>query len=419
MAEQILPGIYRIEIPLPGSPLKALNAYVLKSPDRFLIIDTGWNRDECLRSMLSGLQELKVNLSKTDFFITHLHADHIGLVEKLMLGTSKVYLGEIDASVAISIRTRTKERLDRLYRMHPSHGFPKAELRRAVENHPGFHYGSPLPFDFNILRGEDILELGNYSFQCIETPGQSLGHMCLYEARKKILFAGDHILFDITPNITRWPEMENPLEKYLSSLEKVYSLDVKLLLPGHRRLMNNHRARSEELREHHKKRLNEAIHALELGEKTAWEVAPHLSWNIHSNAWERFPSIQEWFALGETIAHLEYLEACGCTMSRVHKKKLMFSLRSAIDGGKSTLLGDLQELGVAKTEGHSKKTQKQTTQPERSRRSHAFGNHTKRDRTEGHDSKGHHSHAYDAASHFRRGVKLHQGHIEGHKHPAH
>jgi len=46
------------------------------------VIDTGLNRKECLEAMETGLREIKVDLGKTDFFITHLHADHFGLVGK-------------------------------------------------------------------------------------------------------------------------------------------------------------------------------------------------------------------------------------------------------------------------------------------------------------------------------------------------
>jgi len=48
---EILPNLYRIEIPLPKNPLKALNAYAIKSPERNLIIDTGWNQQECMDAM--------------------------------------------------------------------------------------------------------------------------------------------------------------------------------------------------------------------------------------------------------------------------------------------------------------------------------------------------------------------------------
>jgi len=78
-----------------------------------------------------------------------------------------------------------------------------------------------------------MIDIGRYSFRCIETPGHSPAHFCLYEAKNKILVSGDHILFDITPNITFWPQLDNSLKSYLDSLDKVYNLDVNLVLPGH------------------------------------------------------------------------------------------------------------------------------------------------------------------------------------------
>ena len=56
MIEEILANLYRIEIPLPQSPLKALNSYVIKNPERNLIIDTGWNQEECMNAMQTGLE---------------------------------------------------------------------------------------------------------------------------------------------------------------------------------------------------------------------------------------------------------------------------------------------------------------------------------------------------------------------------
>ena len=64
---------------------------------------------------------------------------------------------------------------------------------------------------------------------------------------KKILISGDHILSDITPNIQCWSDQEDPLKNYLASLDKVYQLDVDLVLPGHRRVFKNFRERISEL----------------------------------------------------------------------------------------------------------------------------------------------------------------------------
>ncbi|MDH4067726.1 MAG: MBL fold metallo-hydrolase, partial [Dehalococcoidia bacterium] len=61
MFEEILPSLYRINVPLPGSPLKATNSYVVKGTDRSLIIDTGWNREDCMAALVSGLDECRVD----------------------------------------------------------------------------------------------------------------------------------------------------------------------------------------------------------------------------------------------------------------------------------------------------------------------------------------------------------------------
>jgi len=327
MVEEVSPNIYRIEIPLPGSPLKALNAFVLKSLDRFLIVDTGWNREECFSAMLSGLDELNVDLNKSDIVVTHLHADHFGLVGELVRKETRVYLGEMDASIAHHIWEKAEERLQDLWRAYLSHGFPEPELQKAMDNHPGFRYGLSSPIDFSTVMDGDVIRFGDEALTCIATPGHSPGHMCLYDPRKKILFSGDHILFDITPNITRWPEMEDSLHRYLSSLRKVYGLDVSLVLPGHRSIMKDHRKRIDELIAHHETRLDEAIRALEHGEKSAWEVAPHLAWDVTFRSWDLFPPAQKWFALGETIAHLRYLVRRGDAALREYEGRLLFSRR--------------------------------------------------------------------------------------------
>lgn len=81
--QEICENLYKIKIPLPRNPLRELNSYVIRGKDRNLIIDTGWNQEECLRAMNERLEEIGVDLKKTDFFITHLHADHIGLISKI------------------------------------------------------------------------------------------------------------------------------------------------------------------------------------------------------------------------------------------------------------------------------------------------------------------------------------------------
>ena len=91
------PDIYRIRVDLPDNPLQYLNAYVIKGPSGNLVIDTGFNRPECKRALGQGLQELGIRLqSDTALFITHLHADHSGLVGLFAAAGCPVYMHPVD-----------------------------------------------------------------------------------------------------------------------------------------------------------------------------------------------------------------------------------------------------------------------------------------------------------------------------------
>ena len=237
MPEELFPNLFRIRVPLPESPLKYLNSYVIKSDDRHLVVDTGLNRQECFDAMQAGLAELQVDLDRTDFFITHLHADHFGLVGRLVSETGRIYFNRPDSELIESW-----EGFDPMIAYAGRNGFPEDELRAALHNHPGHKYGSDWVPELNIINDGDVFQIGDYRFACVQTPGHTTGHMCLYEADQKILIAGDHLLIDITPNIQCWSDHENPLKDYLASLEKVRKLEVAHVLPGHRRLFSDHRA---------------------------------------------------------------------------------------------------------------------------------------------------------------------------------
>jgi glyoxylase-like metal-dependent hydrolase (beta-lactamase superfamily II) len=310
MPEEIIKDIYRLRIPLPQSPLKELNSYVIKGRQRNLIIDTGMRRGECLDAMRVELDTLGIDLRRTDFFITHFHADHLGLVSELVTETGKIYLNGPDSSRFDPRFTRILEVAARL------HGFPEDELKRALDSHPGAKYGPRLPLRLTETHDGQIIEAGDYRFQCVETPGHSFGHTCLYEAEQKMLISGDHILDDITPNIGAWRDDWNLLDEYLKSLEKAEALDVTLVLPGHRNILHDMGRRIEQLKEHHVRRSEEVLLLLKGGLKTAYQVAGGMTWDIDCDSFELFPLSQRWFAVGETIAHLYYLEG----LTRVERK---------------------------------------------------------------------------------------------------
>ena len=330
MIEEILTNLYKMEIPLPQSPLKSLNSYVIKALDRNLIIDTGMNREECLKAMMSGLMELAVDIRKTDFYITHLHPDHLGLVSSLATDSSTIHFNQPDAD-----RIKAGIFLDDLIGFVRLNGFPEDELQTISYTHPVFKYRPKenLDFhvlkenlDFHVLKEGDTISISDYIFNCVETPGHTKGHMCLYEPNKKIFVAGDHILSDITPNILLMSDEWDPLKAYLESLDKVYGLDIELVLPGHRGTFTNWRERIQELKHHHQERLDEIISILGKGMKSAFQIASQMSWDIVYDSWDLFPVPQKWFATGETIAHLKYLEEKGIIKKEMIEQRIIYAL---------------------------------------------------------------------------------------------
>lgn len=322
MIEQIAEGLYKIEVPLPDMALQSINSYVVKAGNRNLIIDTGMDVKECKQAMLAGLGELGVDLEKTDFFITHFHIDHFSLAPSLIADRSTIYFNRTECAGIDWVGSDNF--LSDLINSGRMSGFPEDELQKALAFHAANkHNWRDLPFTF--LKDGDVLNIGDYRFKCVTTPGHSKGHTCLYEPDKKIFISGDHLLGEITPAILSRYDDENPLKKYLSSLDRVYELDIELVLPGHKDIFRNCRERIRELKDHHRQRGDEAFSILEEGGKNAYQVASRMTWNIDCESWNSFPALQKFFATGETIAHLKYLEGKGMIRKEMREQKVVYS----------------------------------------------------------------------------------------------
>lgn len=303
MVEELYPDLFSIRVPLPDSPLQYVNSYVIRAARRSLIIDTGFNCKASYNAITKGLTFLGIDLAHTDIFVTHFHADHFSLVPKLKTPTSRIYFNRPEAEILENWQG-FGTMLDNAERQ----GFPSTKLQKALDAHPGSKFGVEWAPEAKLLSEGQELSYGRYTFTCVETPGHTLGHICLYESSQKIFISGDHVLKDITPNIQCWTDHENPLHRYMESLEKVRFLDVDLVLPGHRRRFNDLTARIDELISHHMDRLNEIRNILDKGPRTAFETAAKMNWDIQASNWDDFPIAQQWFATGEALSHLRYLE---------------------------------------------------------------------------------------------------------------
>lgn len=314
MVEKIYdhPEIYRIDVDLPENPLKYLNCYVIKVGEESLVIDTGFRRSECFSALKSGLDELEVNMDKAILFLTHLHSDHTGLTNEIITEGTKVMMGEVDYQWLLRELGRKDSGLRPIEQLFYREGLPLELIEAQRKGNPAWKYALQKIFPARQMKEEEVFCLGPYHFRCIWTPGHTPGHMCLYLEEEEILFSGDHILFDITSNIDVWMDVKDSLGDYLDSLKKMKDLEIRLCLPGHRKNDKDVYERIEELEEHHRFRLNQVLTIIknEPG-LTAYEIGGRMTWSMRGKNWEEFPIQQKWFALGETITHLDYLRLRG------------------------------------------------------------------------------------------------------------
>ncbi len=325
MIEEMLPGVLRLEVPLPRSPLKATNSYVVIDRERPLVIDTAFNRPECRDAFVSLLGEVGIDLDTVDYFVTHLHADHLGLAVSLARNGTTIYFNEPDMPLA----RPSDEYWEWMGHVYETHGMPLSDSHIAMDRHPGRIYGPERDFPYTVVYDGDVLERGGYRLRCFQTRGHTPGHMCLLLEDLNVLFCGDHILGDITPNITMWTDVENPLGDYLQSLDATDRLNVDRALTGHRSMVADCGGRISELKRHHAVRCEEVLRALADGEKDAAQVTPLISWDLRYETWDDVHPVQKLFATGETIAHLQYLETQGSITSREVGGRVLFSRVSA------------------------------------------------------------------------------------------
>ncbi|MEM3220132.1 MAG: MBL fold metallo-hydrolase [Thermoplasmata archaeon] len=303
--DEVFDGIYRVKVPLPKSPLRFVNSYIVMG-NIPLIIDTGFNNDESFEVLNNAIEEL--GIKNMMFFVTHIHADHIGLIGRY-LNNSGIFISQEEYKI-IEESSSSNDYWIKMNEYLIKNGFPKEELELAFNSLNKIFIGTYpnlLSMKFLPMKEEEKIIVNGMNFSVINTPGHSPGHACLYNNENGIIFSGDHILFTITPNITWWPSMEDSLKNYMDSLKKIRDLKIEKTFPGHGEMGGNPKVRIEEILKHHEKRLEEIVNVMD-GELTPYEIASSIRWNLLNGEWNIFPKTQKYFALGETIAHLVYLE---------------------------------------------------------------------------------------------------------------
>jgi glyoxylase-like metal-dependent hydrolase (beta-lactamase superfamily II) len=324
MFEEIAGDLYRVRIPLPGLSLGFVNSYIVKSDKRPLIIDPGLYHEKSFEVMQNALRKLDINLEKTDYFITHSHGDHIGLVYELVRSGSIVYINELETQTISKIQTGILSSETAVFLR--TSGFPEKDPDKIIPPRAirEFKRGGSPPFTF--VDDQDAIKRGIYRFTSIETPGHSKGHMCLFEPSTKVLIAGDHLLREITPIVQGRIDGDDPLENYFDSLDKIDQLDIQTVLPGHGDIFGDCKGRIEEIRKHHQERNSEILSILQEKKRNIYEIAMLMTWKTESDTWESMPPTQQYFAAGEAFSHLIYLEKKGRVSRTTKDGEVLYSL---------------------------------------------------------------------------------------------
>ncbi len=313
---EVIPGIYRMPLPLPIPTVSHINTYLVKGDNGYLLVDTGWNTEEAFASLKKQLAELGINGREISrIVVTHAHPDHYGMAGKLKnLFGATLYFHHLEKDVIESRYVNMDELLKEMSLWLKGNGVPPdrlAELQKA--SLPMLKFVTPAMPDVTLYGGEAIT-CGDFSFNVLPTPGHAPGHICLYEPDKKILFSGDHILPTITPYVGMNPQSgSNPLGDYLDSINSLKRLDVDLVLPGHEQPFTGLKDRIEGITLHHSLRNAEIMAALGYDSKTAFELTTGITWmhDVNGVGWYKLGTWDKRMALLETLAHLEAMRVKG------------------------------------------------------------------------------------------------------------
>jgi glyoxylase-like metal-dependent hydrolase (beta-lactamase superfamily II) len=303
---QVAEGIFQVQLPLPF-PLRIVNSYVLRDGDGWTIIDTGINYLAGRAAWQAALVKLEIAPKTIQrIILTHAHPDHYGMAGWLAEQSgATVQLAPLEQEFVLTAWHAGAANEQAVVEFFQAHGMP-TELAEQVRHSMAETRAMTLPWPaMRAIEPGVSIQIGARSFQVIATPGHSDQHLVFYCAEERLLLCGDAVLIKITPNISLWPHgRPDPLADYLQSLDLLAALRVDLALPGHGPLIRAFGERLVELRAHHHERLEIMEQATE-GGATAFSICivvfPTTALSPH----------QMRFAMGETLAHLEYLVGIG------------------------------------------------------------------------------------------------------------
>jgi glyoxylase-like metal-dependent hydrolase (beta-lactamase superfamily II) len=160
--------------------------------------------------------------------------------------------------------------------------------------------------DVDFLDDGEEVTASEILLKVIYTPGHTVGSICLFEPNSKVLFTGDTIIKHISPNPIVEPrrkDLRNPgyqsLAAYLGTLDRLKSLELDFVFPGHGEYLTDLREIIQTYNTHHEDRMNLIWIAL--------KKEPSPVYNLINEVFPYIPEDHIFLGISEIISHLEIL----------------------------------------------------------------------------------------------------------------
>ncbi len=289
--EKVLPGVWRLRLPLPWPGVPHGNAWAVETGDGVVLFDTGMGGKGRLRQLDLALAQAGFGVEDVGLLVcTHSHVDHYGLAAEIVEAAGcELWLHPAWGHVRL-LADDPAAALEHRLEVARQSGVPVASLERYREAREGDQETGidaiQVP-DRELLPGVEVeTDLG--AWQVYETPGHAPSHVVLHNPERKLLISGDHLL-GRTVLFFDYGHTPDPVGEFLGSLTEVEPLQTELCLPGHGRPFRDPGAKIAEARRQVAELLDKVRGALGGGERTAFEIVAEIvgaeNLNTPASAW--------------------------------------------------------------------------------------------------------------------------------------
>ncbi len=301
--ERVLPGVFRLRLPLPWPGVPHCNAWAVSAGDGIVLFDTGIHEAGSLAHLERALEMCGLRLDDVRLLVcTHAHSDHYGQAATILQRAGCELWMSPNLDHMRGFAADPEASLARRLEIARQSGVPEEPLRRYAEQRREHDSGiaAIVEPDRALLPGVTVsTDLGPWTVH--ETPGHAPSHVCLFQPERRLLISGDHLLGRISLYFD-YGYTPDPVGEFVNSLDVVERLGARLCLPGHGRTFTDVHAHIEGNRALVRERAVRVLSAIADEPRTAFEVVPHIYDDIPFTA-----ATSPWLLM-ETLSFLQHLE---------------------------------------------------------------------------------------------------------------